>query len=1359
MTQQVLLKRSSVPGKIPTTGDLALGEVAINTYDGRFFFVKNDGTAALVELLSSTNSTLDSLSDVIITTPIQSNEVLLYNGTDWVNSRLQLSQLSDFFNPERGTGDVLTWYDDGLGTTGWTTSTPGTLINDDTTTNADFYVTLSATSFGSPITSLTVSSVGLTFNPSTGTLTAVSFAGNGSSLTSLNASNLSSGTVNTARLGSGTASSSTYLRGDGTWATIITGATISNDTTTNATYYPTFATATSGTLSTIDISSSKLTYNPSTGVLSATGFSGSGASLTSLTAGNLLGSIPSAVLGNSTAYVGTTAIALNRASANQALTGILSVALPGSTSGTITLTPAAVAGTTAITIPATAGTLITTGDTGTVTNTMLAGSIANAKLTNSSVTVGSTSISLGASATTITGLTSVTSTGFTGALTGNASTATAIAAGTANQIPYQTGAGATSFYSASNYGVHVYGATGVPQSIAGAAGVLVGSASAVPTFSTTPSLTGTNFTGIPNGALSNSSVTIGSTAVALGATATTIAGLTSVTSTGFTGALTGNATSASALAITNIDTASTYYIPFTSSTSGNAVFSVDATTTPLSYNPNTGVLSAAGFSGPITGSASQVAVTTTDANATYYPTIVTGVGSNMTLYADNVTTPFFYNPNTGAMSVPGTLTVTGDLTVNGTTTTVNSTTLIVNDKNVVLGSVGTPTDTTADGGGFTLKGATDKTFNWVASTSSWTSSEDLNIATGKVFRIAGTSVLSATALGSGVLSSSLTSVGTIGTGTWQGSVISSTYGGTGVNNGGRTLTINTNSGIVTFSTASTTLTVANNASVSGTNTGDQTITLTGDVTGSGTGSFATTLANSGVTAGTYNNVTVNAKGLVTTGSNVSYVTSLTDTLATVTGRGATTSTAISITNATASSSSSTGALIVTGGAGIGGSIYSGGTFATGISGAAFLAPGASAGVELGSTSTANTPYIDFHSSANAVDYDSRLLASGGSSTAGNGNLSFYGGTLFVNGATASTSSTTGALVVTGGVGIGGNTYSAGDIHLVDNKGLYVGTGNDFSIIHDGTDTTITNTTVTSGKLNIFNTGGNIEIVSTSSTSFHMGGEGEATINSPAFFYTDPNNSLKGFVASGTDFTTTVPVSIGSSPTATTAQLNIGGASGALGNTAKLRFSSTFATGADTGSRLTSSLISGFSTGTWGTEYLDIRINNAVNDTISDANQTTAARVTSTNINIPLTTASSSTTTGALTVAGGIGVAGTVTSNSVTTNSVNVANGGVYSATLTTSTTTANQVVDTTASASYRVVKYLISVKSGTAYQTSEINAIHDGTTVTFTENNLMNIGSSLGTFDLDISGGNIRLLFTPVNAVTTVKVIKTAIYL
>ena len=130
----------------------------------------------------------------------------------------------------------------------------------------------------------------------------------------------------------------------------------------------------------------------------------------------------------------------------------------------------------------------------------------------------------------------------------------------------------------------------------------------------------------------------------------------------------------------------------------------------------------------------------------------------------------------------GAVTVGGDLTVNGTTTTVNSTTVSVDDKNIELGAVsGVPTDAGADGGGITLKGTTDKTFNWVDATDAWTSSEHLNLLTGKSFFIDGTNVLSSTALGAGVTSSSLTTVGTISGGTWQGSTVGVAYGGTGQN--------------------------------------------------------------------------------------------------------------------------------------------------------------------------------------------------------------------------------------------------------------------------------------------------------------------------------------------------------------------------------------------------------------------------------------------------------------------------------------------------------------------------------------------------------------------------------------------------
>lgn len=167
------------------------------------------------------------------------------------------------------------------------------------------------------------------------------------------------------------------------------------------------------------------------------------------------------------------------------------------------------------------------------------------------------------------------------------------------------------------------------------------------------------------------------------------------------------------------------------------------------------------------------------------------------------------NINMGNAS--GTVVIAGNLTVNGTTTTVNSTTISVDDKNLELGSVAAPDNTTADGGGITLKGATDKTFNWVNATSAWTSSEHMNLLTGKSYYINGTSVLSASALGTGVTSSSLTSVGTIGTGTWQGSLIAGQYGGTGVNNSGKTITLGGN--LTTSGAFATTLTVTNTTSV------------------------------------------------------------------------------------------------------------------------------------------------------------------------------------------------------------------------------------------------------------------------------------------------------------------------------------------------------------------------------------------------------------------------------------------------------------------------------------------------------------------------------------------------------------------
>ena len=131
------------------------------------------------------------------------------------------------------------------------------------------------------------------------------------------------------------------------------------------------------------------------------------------------------------------------------------------------------------------------------------------------------------------------------------------------------------------------------------------------------------------------------------------------------------------------------------------------------------------------------------------------------------------------VTTPGNLTVTGDLTVQGNTTTLNTATLTVEDKNIVLANVATPTDVTADGAGITILGSTEKTLNWVDATDAWTSSEHFNIVAGKSFYIGGSAVLSNTTLASSVVTSSLTSVGTIGTGVWQGTAVAIAYGGTG----------------------------------------------------------------------------------------------------------------------------------------------------------------------------------------------------------------------------------------------------------------------------------------------------------------------------------------------------------------------------------------------------------------------------------------------------------------------------------------------------------------------------------------------------------------------------------------------------
>lgn len=207
-------------------------------------------------------------------------------------------------------------------------------------------------------------------------------------------------------------------------------------------------------------------------------------------------------------------------------------------------------------------------------------------------------------------------------------------------------------------------------------------------------------------------------------------------------------------------------------------------------------------------------------------------------------------PYTGAITIGlpddvtigNTLTVTGDLIVQGNTTTLNTSTLTVEDKNIVLANSASPSDSAADGAGITVLGDSNKTFNWVDATDAWTSSENMNLLAGKVYEIAGTSVLSNTTLGSGVVNSSLTSVGTIATGVWNGTTIAIANGGTGATSAADA---RTNLGLAIGSNVQAYSSILANVAA-GTYSGDDDIVTVGTIT-SGTWSATTIASNKGGT--------------------------------------------------------------------------------------------------------------------------------------------------------------------------------------------------------------------------------------------------------------------------------------------------------------------------------------------------------------------------------------------------------------------------------------------------------------------------------------------------------------------------------
>jgi hypothetical protein len=374
-----------------------------------------------------------------------------------------------------------------------------------------------------------------------------------------------------------------------TWTTPVSYATVTDDTTTATTRYPLFASATAGNLTTEYVSSTKLQYVPLTGVLTAVGFSGSGASLTSLTAGNLSGTIPSAVLGNSTVYVGTTAIALNRASGSISLTG---TNIDGSAGSATTATTATNATNIAIT-----------------DNTSSASTYYPVISSATSGNVGATTSSTKLSFVPNTG--TLTATNFAGL----ASNATNIAGGANLQIPYNTASSTTSFITAPTTATTYlqYNGTGFVWSSVTAttatnlAGGVVGSIpyqSALNTTlflagnaTTTPQfVTSTGTLGLPTAPTLTGSTGSGSVVLATSPTLVTpalgtpsaLVG-TNITGTAASLSIGGTAANATNVAVTdNTSSAAVWYPTFTSTTTGNLPITVSST--KLKYTPSTGAL-------------------------------------------------------------------------------------------------------------------------------------------------------------------------------------------------------------------------------------------------------------------------------------------------------------------------------------------------------------------------------------------------------------------------------------------------------------------------------------------------------------------------------------------------------------------------------------------------------------------------------------------------------------------------------------------------------------------------------------------------------------------------------------------------